>query len=214
MTAEDGAGADTLADNLADRGRQSWVDDAGVRWTRTAFEDSDAEALYCPVWDAGQWNGVMEKLHSRNQTLGRRWRDTKRRRYGRTARRPRPGAGADGERGEGPHRALRNGGRRGRNRDLGSGGVRRSRRPRAARDRRIGARRRGRPGGGTPCRSGSRDRAGRPRVRSAPRADECPLGRARKKRRGRPWRAPTPRPREAGSGARCSCPTAARGAGC
>ena len=40
MRAEDGAGADTLADNLADRGRQSWVNDAGVRWTRTAFEGS------------------------------------------------------------------------------------------------------------------------------------------------------------------------------
>ena len=77
MTAEDGAGADNLADNLADRGRQSWVDDAGVQWTRRAFEDSDAEALYCPVRNAGQWNGVMERLHSRDRTLGRRWRDTK-----------------------------------------------------------------------------------------------------------------------------------------
>ena len=32
---------------------------AGTRWTTEPIEKSEADAIYCPVLDAGRWNGVM-----------------------------------------------------------------------------------------------------------------------------------------------------------
>ena len=55
------------------------IDEGGARQTGERFEESTADAVYCPVLEAGKWNEVMEKLHRRDPGLARRWRESKRR---------------------------------------------------------------------------------------------------------------------------------------
>ena len=71
------AAPDTQADAPADRAAHERVDKTGARWTTAPNEKSGAEAIYCPVLEAGRWNGVMQGLHQRDPGLARRWRDSK-----------------------------------------------------------------------------------------------------------------------------------------
>ena len=50
-------------DTQADRTVREQVAGTGATWTTEPIEDSTAEAIYCPVVDAGRWNGVMHDLH-------------------------------------------------------------------------------------------------------------------------------------------------------
>ena len=66
------------ADTRADRTVQNEFDRTGVRWTTEPIENSTAAAVYCPVVDAGRWNGVMHDLHQRDPGLAKRWGESKR----------------------------------------------------------------------------------------------------------------------------------------
>ncbi len=70
--------SETNADTRADRTVQNEFDRTGVRWTTEPIENSTAAAVYCPVVDAGRWNGVMHDLHQRDPGLAKRWGESKR----------------------------------------------------------------------------------------------------------------------------------------
>ena len=67
-----------VADTRADRTVREEIESTGVRWTADPIENSTAAAIYCPVVDAGRWNGVMHDLHRRDPGLARRWGESKR----------------------------------------------------------------------------------------------------------------------------------------
>ena len=65
-------------DTRADKTVPNDIESPGMRWTAEPIENSTAAAVYCPVVDAGRWNGVMHNLHQRDPGLAKRWGESKR----------------------------------------------------------------------------------------------------------------------------------------